>query len=278
MNISPTSVAEIKNRLGLTSGLININGNKLHVEIAGEGIPIIFLHDGIADSRGFDSQFKAFGEFYTVIRYDREGYGLSKPPNVSYLEVADLKSLIDLMGLASVILIGGSAGGRLALDFSLTRPKLVVAQILVGPSISGYEFSEHMWYRGWRNEWGETLEDAINFWTNDPWLIAEENKYARARLRKFLETSGQNMENFPVEKLADVQALSRLSEIQVPTLTIVGEHDIADNHAQTGIIQNSIEDSIRKIVLHSGHLVYLEQPDEFNKLTREFLSGIFKSQ
>lgn len=278
MNISPTSVAEIKNRLGLTSGLININGNKLHVEIAGEGIPIIFLHDGIADSRGFDSQFKAFGEFYTVIRYDREGYGLSKPPNVSYLEVADLKSLIDLMGLASVILIGGSAGGRLALDFSLTHPKLVVAQILVGPSISGYEFSEHMWYRGWRNEWGETLEDAINFWTNDPWLIAEENKYARARLRKFLETSGQNMENFPVEKLADVQALSRLSEIQVPTLTIVGEHDIADNHAQTGIIQNSIEDSIRKIVLHSGHLVYLEQPDEFNKLTREFLSGIFKSQ
>ena len=118
----------------------------------------------------------------------------------------------------------------------------------------------------------------MDFWVNDPWLIHEDNKDARARLRQILESSTQNLLNFPIEKLEDVKALPRLSEIQAPTLIVIGEHDIADNHAQAGIIQFSVNGSVRKVVLHSGHLVYMEQPKEFNKIVGEFLSSLSVDQ
>jgi len=278
MNISPTSALDIEKRLSLTSGLVAVNGNQLHFEVAGRGLPILFLHDGLADSRGFDIQFEAFAKNYTVIRYDREGYGSSQPPSVPYSEVNDLKSIFEMLGLEKAILIGGSAGGRLAMNFAITHPSHVAALALVGPAISGFEFSEHMWYRGWRNEYGDSVPEFMEFWVNDPWLIHEDNKDARARLRQILESSTQNLLNFPIEKLQDVKALPRLSEIQAPTIIVIGEHDIADNHAQAGIIQINVKDAVRRVVLHSGHMVYMEQPEEFNKVVGEFLSGLLQSK
>ena len=78
--------------------------------------------------------------------------------------------------------------------------------------------------------------------------------------------------DFPVEILDNTEALTHLSEIQVPTLVMVGEFDIADNHAHSGVIQISIKNSEWQVVTHSGHLVYLEQPDRFNQLVIEFLN------
>ena len=73
------------------------------------------------------------------------------------------------------ILIGGSAGGRIAIDFSITYPEHVTALILVGAALSGFNFTDHMLNRGWRNDFGETIEDMIEFWCEEPLLIAPEN-------------------------------------------------------------------------------------------------------
>jgi pimeloyl-ACP methyl ester carboxylesterase len=194
---------------------------------------------------------------------------------VPYSEVNDLKAIFDLLGIKSAILIGGSAGGRLALNFAITHPEHTAALIVVGAAISGFEFTDHMWYRGWRQPFEDNPSAWTNFWVNDPWFTAEENQQARIKLRQMLETSTQNLMNFPVEKLQDVKALPHLSEIQAPTLIVVGEHDIADNHAHAGVIQVNVKNSERVVVTHSGHLVYLEQPEKFNQLVEEYLSKQF---
>jgi pimeloyl-ACP methyl ester carboxylesterase len=208
-----------------------------------------------------------------VIRYDRPGYGDSKPPNVSYSEVETLKGLFDFLGLQAAVLIGGSAGGRLAIDFAIAYPDHVGALVLVGAGVGGVEFDALGKYRRERNQWGEeTTEQFIEFWAHDQWLIAEENQSARARLREILTNSPHNLMGFPKEALDEAEALPHLSEIQVPTLVVVGEFDIADNHAHSGVIHISIKNSEWQVVTHSGHLVYLEQPDKFNQLVIEFLS------
>jgi len=267
------SAFAIEKRVGTTSGLINIAGNQIYFEVAGQSRPIVFLHDGILHSRVFDAQFSAFAQTYTVIRYDRQGYGASKPPSVAFSEVNTLKGLFDYLGLETALLIGGSAGGRLALNFTITYPECVEALVLVGAPVSGLGFTEHMANRGWRNKWGESIPEFINFWANDPWLIAEENPQARARLRQLLEASPLDLNDSPVEMLEDVQALPHLSKIRVPTLILVGESDIADNHAHAGVIQIGIKDSERKVITHAGHLVYLEQPEKFNEAVNEFLNA-----
>ena len=145
--------------------------------------------------------------------------------------------------------------------------------VLVGAAARGVEFDALGEYRRGRNQWGEeTVEQFIEFWTHDQWLIAEENQSVRARLRKILTDSPQNLMDFQVDILDNVEALAHLSEIQLPTLVMVGEFDIADNHAHSGVIQFSIKNSEWRVVTHSGHLVYLEQPDKFNQLVLEFLN------
>jgi len=176
----------------------------------------------------------------------------------------------------TAILIGGSAGGRLALNFAITHPTCVTALVLAGPAVSGLGFTDHMLNRGWRNEWGDSIPEFIDFWVNDPWIIAEENTEARSRLRQILESSNQNLMNFPIEVIDDVEALPRLSEINVPTLIILGESDIADNHAHAGVIQVSVKDSKRKVIPHAAHLVFMEQPEKFNEIVKEFLDGQFQ--
>ena len=273
MPLSVTSTQEIVARTGSTSGLTEVAGNHIYYEVAGNGLPIVFLHDGLLHSLGFEAQFKTFSNDYTVIGYDRPGYGKSIPPSVSYSEVETLKGLFDFLGLRAAILIGGSAGGRLAIDFSIAYPHHVGALILVGAEARGVEFDALGEYRRGHNQWGEeTVDEFIEFWVHDQWLIAEENQSARARLREILTAFPQNLMDFPVEILDNAEAVTHLSEIQVPTLVMVGEFDIADNHAHSGVIQISIKDSEWQVVTHSGHLVYLEQPDKFNQLVIEFLN------
>jgi pimeloyl-ACP methyl ester carboxylesterase len=273
MPLSVISTQEIVARIGSSSGLTDVAGNQIYYKVAGTGLPIVFLHDGLLHSLGFDMQFKTFSKDYTVIGYDRPGYGNSKPPSVSYSEVEALKGLFDFLGIRAAILIGGSAGGRLAIDFSIAYPAQVLALVLVGAEARGVEFDALGDYRRGRNQWGEqTVEAFIEFWAHDQWLIAEENQSARARLREILTAFPQNLMDVPVDILDNAEALTHLSEIQVPTLVMVGEFDTADNHAHSGVIQISIKDSEWQVVTHSGHLVYLEQPDKFNQLVMEFLN------
>ena len=235
-------------------------------------MPILLLHDGLLHSSGFDAQFEILSRDYAVIRYDRPGYGNSKPPVVLYSEVVTLKGLFDFLGLRSAILIGGSAGGRLAIDFAIAHPGHVGALVLVGAVARGVEFDALGEVRRGRNTWGEeTVEQFVEFWAHDQWLIAEENQSARARLREILTASPHNLTGFPIEILDSGEALAHLSEIRVPALVMVGEYDTADNHAHSGVIQNRIKDSEWQVVTHSGHLIYLEQPERFNELVIDFL-------
>jgi 3-oxoadipate enol-lactonase len=274
VKITISSEREIAQKIGRTHGELVCGGNSVFFEASGAGIPIVFVHDGLLHSKGFDRQFEFFKEHYTVIRYDRPGYGQSPPPVSAISDITTLKDLLTQIGIEKAILIGGSAGGRIVLDFAVAHSNMVHAIVLVGPALSGFEFTEHMWYRGWRNKWGDTIEEMISFWENDPWLISQENVNAKRFFRDTLLASQTNLKNYEVENLDEVQAINHLSEIGMPVLVMIGESDIADNHSIAGIIQNGIPDAQRVIVTQSGHLVYVEQPEKFNKLMGEFLEKL----
>ena len=60
-----------------------------------------------------------------------------------------------------------------------------------------------------------------------------------------------------------------------PVLVFIldGEFDIPDCHAHAGALNAGIFGSRRDIVRNAAHLVPLEQPEAFNKLVADFLSG-----
>jgi 3-oxoadipate enol-lactonase len=74
-------------------------------------------------------------------------------------------------------------------------------------------------------------------------------------------------------RASDEAGLSRLGEIRVPTLILVGDADIPDVHAHAGAIEAGIAGSKRVIISDAGHLMYLEKPEEFSRAAMLFIES-----
>ncbi len=115
---------------------LDVGGSKLFYEVAGTGPAMVFIHDGQMNSESWDAQWEFFSKTHRVIRYDRRGYGKSAPATSPYSNVEDLRLLFAHLSLSNAVVIGCSAGGRLAIDFALEHPALVRRLVLVGPVVS----------------------------------------------------------------------------------------------------------------------------------------------
>jgi 3-oxoadipate enol-lactonase len=258
------------------SGYVGDEGERLYYEIAGKGDNIVLLHDGLIDCEIWDNQFPVLAKTFRVVRYDRSGYGRSSNPKVPFSNIDDLDQLFIQLKIDKAIVFGMSAGGGLAIDFTLKHPEKVTALVLVGAVVSGYGYSSHMLTRGGRISLEELVSDPQKFikyfgW-EDPYTLFSENVKAKEKCLRLLEANpiNVNLDKFKLLKPRDRPALKFLSEIKVPTLVLVGEHDIPDVHAHSGVIETGIPNAEREIILKAGHLIPLEQPEVFNSSVLTF--------
>ncbi|MEE9443600.1 MAG: alpha/beta fold hydrolase [candidate division Zixibacteria bacterium] len=257
------------------SGFIQVEGGQLFFEKSGKGEPIIFIHDGILHRETYDFQFGYFSQNYTVIRYDRRGYGLSSKPTKPFSQIEDLLAVFKQLNIDRANLIGCSAGGRLSIDFALAYPERVSSLVLVGAVVSGYGFGQHFFTRGGHFNLPsfDNTEEFRNFWYNiDPYSIFEENRQARQYADKLIKANPHNLDraNNGLVQNSQVSAAANLSIISVPALLVIGEYDIPDVHAHAGVIDAGIPNSKRIVLRNAGHLAHMEQPDQFIDLVRNF--------
>jgi 3-oxoadipate enol-lactonase len=59
--------------------------------------------------------------------------------------------------------------------------------------------------------------------------------------------------------------------LRMPTLILIGSGDIADNQAVAGALAMAIPGAARLVVPDTGHLMYLEKPDDFVSVVSRFL-------
>src|SRR3712207_6523153 len=107
----------------------------------GDGPTIVFVHAGICDARMWEPQWRTWTGF-RLIRYDQRGFGRSPLAPGRYSDGADLVSVLEEHGPASVV--GVSAGGQTALEAAVARPDLVERLVLVGAGVPDHDWSEEM--------------------------------------------------------------------------------------------------------------------------------------
>ncbi len=273
---SSTSSAK-ENPVEITSGFIDVPDGKLFYEAAGQGNVIVLIHDGMLHRETWDSQFTEFARDHRVVRYDRRGYGHSPKADKPHSNVEDLKAVFDQLKIDSAVVMGGSAGGGLVIDFTLKYPQKVTAIVLVGAVVSGYGYTNHMYSRGGHFTAADMadLAGAITYWAEkDPYETYAENTAAKKRVRQLLEQNPQDFEEQGAMVLPpDRPALGNLHEIKVPALVVVGEYDHPDVHAHSGVIETGIPGAERIIINKAGHLAHMEQPQEFNTQVQSFLQS-----
>jgi pimeloyl-ACP methyl ester carboxylesterase len=261
------------------TGYIRVDGGKLFYEIAGEGKYVVLLHDGILHHVVWDAQFPVLAKKYRVIRYDRRGFGRSDSPKTPFSHIDDLNQLFTQLKIDKAIIFGMSAGGALALDFTLKYPEKVNALVLVGAVVSGYGYSGHFLSRGGNItslvDYLEPKKFIQYFGWDDPYEIYPENIKVKEKFLKLLKANQKNVRGALgyFAKPPERPAVKFLAQIKVPAFILVGEFDIPDVHAHSGVIEAGIPNAKRQIIFKSGHLIPLEQPQAFNVSVLKFLNS-----
>jgi 3-oxoadipate enol-lactonase len=258
----------------IQSGFVTVPGGRLFYEAAGHGDAVVLIHDGILHRETWNDQFPVLASEGRLIRYDRRGYGRSTVPAAAYSNIDDLQAIFDALHIDRATLIGCSAGGGVAFEFAIVHPDEVRALVLVGAVVRGLPTSAHFQSRGGRWSPGaDASPSAIDYWAmKDPYYVSDQSPAVKMRVRDLLTSNPQDLHTDRFVQRPSWTALSRLGEIRVPTLIVVGEHDIPDVHAHAGAIQAGIPSSMREIVPGAGHLVHMEQAARFNTLVRSFLN------
>jgi pimeloyl-ACP methyl ester carboxylesterase len=65
-------------------------------------------------------------------------------------------------------------------------------------------------------------------------------------------------------------AITRLSEVNVPTLLIVGEYDLPEKHELVKQLAAEIPQAWQVVIPGAAHIVNMEQPAAFNKIVLDF--------
>jgi len=257
-----------------------IHGARIHYARKGAGMPLIFLHAGVADARMWRSQIDFFSRDFDVIAPDMRGFGGSPLPPEPWSRVEDLLGLVDMLHLKPAHLVGCSMGGSLAIDFALEHGERISKLVLVAPGVGGLKPGEedsHVWADVEAAE--KTGDhDAINraearLWLDGP---TRPEGYVKDPLRSFmLEMNGSNFDadwdSAPMQEL-DPPAAQRLHEITAPTLIVVGDHDVPMIYRGVDLVLAKVPHA-RKVVIHdAAHLPSLEHPDEFNRVVLDFLN------
>lgn len=263
------------------TNVADLPGVRLAYDMAGTGDPLIFLHGGLLDRRQWDGQFTSFAGRYRAIRYDMRSAGESEttPSTEPFKHHEDLLRFLQALSIPRVSLVGLS-NYAVALDFAIAYPRMVQKLILVSPGLRGYEyrdpwvaarFTAMMGALGQQDLSG-AVEIFLTMWVDGPHRMPDQvNPLVRERVREMAAHALRLSRLTPNCKGLEPPAAGRLSEVQVPTLIVLGDKDAPDILTIGQLIHDGIGGSRLAWIREAGHTLPMEKSDEFNPLVEEFL-------
>jgi 3-oxoadipate enol-lactonase len=233
---------------------------------------VVFLHAGIADARMWEPQVETFAVGHSVQALDLPGFG-SEPLERGRLSYVDWVAARTPAGAA---VVGGSFGGRIALELALERPELVGRLVLVAPALGGWTWSD-VARRGLDEEEDALARgdvEAAATGQAQMWLANGADAGVFELVRQM--TARTYELQLPVEDEVEVvwpepPARDRLDEVAVPTLIVVGSEDLPDMLEIASRLEHTIPAARKVVIDGAGHLPSLEQPEAFDAAVLPFL-------
>jgi pimeloyl-ACP methyl ester carboxylesterase len=224
---------------------------------------VVLVHSALGDSRLWRRQAAALEQRFEVVAPDLPGWGSTPMPTEPF-------SFVDaIVPHLPAALVGNSMGGRIALRTALAHPDRVTKLVLVDAGIGTWDWTEEMraYFAAEESSIDAGELDRATQVNLDFWVAPAHHDEVRPQLRHALELQAAHAEP---EVLWPEDGVP-LSELEVPTLVVVGENDKPDFHAIAEHLAEQIPNADLAVVPGAGHLVGVEQPDELNALLLEFL-------
>jgi 2-succinyl-6-hydroxy-2,4-cyclohexadiene-1-carboxylate synthase len=265
----------------------DINGISYHVDMIGDGFPLILLHGFTGDSKTWKPFLQEWGKSRQIIAIDIIGHGQSDAPKDSKLYemlsvTKNIKQILELLKIEKTDLLGYSMGGRLALSFSIQYPKCVRKLILESssPGLSTEEEKEKR-----RIQDGKLcdfilekgIRNFVEYWENIPLFSSQKglpvHKQDEIREQR-LQNSVKGLCNSLIGMGTGAQPSwwSHLHKLEADTLLITGVLD-----RKFCLIAEKMKNEIKHIewvkIEGCGHAIHVEQPEKFGTIVSGFLKN-----
>lgn len=257
---------------------LDVGDARINYEVAGRGRAVVFIHGWSLNLTAWDDQVRAFAPGYRVVRYDRRGFGKSTGfPDVT-ADPADLRTLLDTLGVTRATLIGHSQGGEVALAFAVAFPERVDALVLygAGPPVGfGVPFDGPDTFPDLpaiARQHGVDSAGRVLFAHPLAWVPPGRRDvldrygvfWAAYSKRDLLEDHAPSMKVAPVQ-------ITQLRTLAVPTLVVVGDHEMPYFLLVAEMFAYSLPKARKVVIPNAGHGAHFVQPRLFNAALRKFL-------
>jgi pimeloyl-ACP methyl ester carboxylesterase len=239
-------------------------------DTGGSGEPIVLLHPASGSGLVWGYQQPVFAKAgYRVISYSRRGYYGSAPVDRLRPGTAseDLHQLADHLKLGRFHLVGSAQGGSIASDYALSHPDR-----LLSLTVSSNQFGVTD---------GDIVAAAMRIrprgFDQIPIEIVEIGPSYRARnpdgVRQWLDLERKSglVDSFR-QPLKNRITEAKLSTLAVPVLVIGGAADLLTPPSIARLIAAKIPGAELVVAPESGHSVYWEEPELFNRAVLAFIA------
>lgn len=259
-----------------------IHGISLAYDDIGAGPAIVLVHGFPLDRRMWQPQVAELAQAgYRVIVPDLRGFGESQVPargwTLGHL-AADLVGLLSYLGIGRAVFCGFGMGGSVLLQLLERHPDKVAGACFVSSRVRSDDILEKVR----RSELVDKLaagnrEEVLAVLSSE--LLGEGGGTRRpelaATLREWLELVDTRSLIWGLQAIRDRKDHSLgIREFFQPTLVISGDRDTLVNPEHGEQLAKGVPLGFGLEFAETGHLVNLEQPEQFNACLLDFLGDI----
>jgi pimeloyl-ACP methyl ester carboxylesterase len=243
---------------------------------------VVFIHGAGGSSSIWHRQLKAFQEHFNVLLVDLRGHGRSKEMSTmkkyykeKYTFKTVSKDVLEVLhknGIEKAHFVGVSLGTIIIRTIAEMEPEIVKSLVMCG-AITRLDIRSRIlvWL-------GHTFKKIVPFmWLYKlfAWIIMPRKHHEESRLLFVGEAKNLAKKEFLkwFRLTYEVNPLLRYfkeKEMEAPTLYVMGEED----HMFLPPVKKMVKDfenSYLEVVAGSGHVVNIDKPDEFNRISLQFL-------
>ena len=265
------------------------DGVDLYYEEAGEGTPVVFVHEFAGDYRSFEPQVRYFNRRYRCIAYNARGYPPSAVPEKveSYSQARacdDIRAVLDALGIDKAHVVGVSMGAFATVHFGLQYPDRTLSL-----TAGGVGYGAPLAIREQFQVEAETMARRI---IDEGMASAAEGYSVTATRVQLLRKDPRGWAEFKTQ-LAEHSALGSantmrgvqakrpslydleepLSRMEVPLMVMAGDEDDPGLDASL-YLKRTVPSAALTLLPKTGHALNLEEPGLFNQLLEEFFHQV----
>jgi 3-oxoadipate enol-lactonase len=244
----------------------------VNAAVSGEGPALFMFHSLLSDRASFDAIAPQLSKTHRVIVPELPGFGGSKTVTGGLAAVADrMTEAVSEAGDA--IVLGNGYGGFVALQMAIRHPTIASRLILAD---CGAAFSEQG-REAFRTMAAVSKAKGLAAITDvamrrlfAPEFQAAHPDLMRDRREAFLKTDPDVLQG-ACAQLAEFDLRPELSDVKMPVLVLVGEHDEATPPPMSHELAALLPNARLKIMAGCAHVPQLQAPQAFLDAIADFL-------